>query len=157
VLALRKQGRSEEEIRLETASRVGFMIHCNSRHLLKTLNMTGMKKFSDVAKTTGKFEGLKLHINDVLDKTIKVLAYELTDSKHNADKCLTIQYEISEEVPQADETTKTEWVKHITFTGSKSLVKQLQDIETTDFPFMAKIIKQPLARGKCFYKFVDPG
>ncbi|KAA6316137.1 hypothetical protein EZS27_033510, partial [termite gut metagenome] len=157
VLALRKQGRSEEEIRLQTANRVGFMIHCNSRHLLKTLNITGMKKFSDVAKTTGKFEGSKLHINDVLDKTMKLLAYELTDSKHNADKCLTIQYEIEEELLQADETTKTEWVKHITFTGSKSLVSQLQGIETTDFPFMAKIIKQPLARGKCFYKFVDPG
>ncbi|KAA6325467.1 hypothetical protein EZS27_025329 [termite gut metagenome] len=156
VLALRKQGRSQEEIRLETASRVGFMIHCNSRHFLKTLNMTGMKKFSEVAKTQGKFEGSKLHIDEVLDKIIKLLAYGLTDSKHNADKCLTIQYEMQENTGQADGTTTTDWVKHITFTGSKSLVNQLEGIEAADFPFTAKIIKQPLARGKCFYKFVDP-
>ncbi|KAA6351212.1 hypothetical protein EZS27_001358 [termite gut metagenome] len=160
VFKLRRQGIDENAIRIEVASRTGFMLHCNSIHLLKSLNLNvvGMKKFSEVSKGKGKLEGSKLHIDQILDKPLRLLAYEITDSKHNADKCLTVQYEIEENVKGEDGNVKTEWVKHITFTGSKALVSQLQDVESGDFPFCVKIIKQPIGEGgrKCFYKLIDP-
>lgn len=39
VAKLRKKGVPEPDIMLRTASRVGFMVHCNSKHLLKILGM----------------------------------------------------------------------------------------------------------------------
>ncbi|MCC8095366.1 MAG: RNA-directed DNA polymerase [Tannerellaceae bacterium] len=153
----RKKGLSEEQIRLKVASRVGFMIHCNSRNLLKSLNVVEMKKFSDVAKSKGKLEGSKLHIDQILNRVIHLLAYEITDSKHNSEKCVTIQYEIEEDNPQEDAEQKKIWAKHITFTGSKALLGQLEQLEPEDLPCEAKIIKQPIGDGrKCFYKIVDP-
>lgn len=155
---LRKRGVPEEEIRLQVASRLGFMYHCDSKHLLKTLNVVRMKKFSEIEKGRGKLEGSKLHIDTILNRSIRLLAYEVGQSKHNPDPCLTIQYEIEEAVPQEDGTSKTEWVKHITFTGSKALIKQLEGTVPEDYPVEAKIIKQAIGDGgrKHFYKLVDP-
>lgn len=116
-----------------------------------------MKKFSDVAKSKGKLEGSKLHIDQILNRVIHLLAYEITDSKHNSEKCVTIQYEIEEDNPQEDAEQKKIWAKHITFTGSKALLGQLEQLEPEDLPCEAKIIKQPIGDGrKCFYKIVDP-
>lgn len=158
VKELRKKGLSEEEIRIQTSSRTGFMIHCDSKHLLKTLNLVvGMKKFSELKTGQGKLDGSKLHIDLILGRPIRLLAYEVTDSKHNADKCLTIQYEIEQEVkPEGDGDPIKQWERHITFTGSKALINQLEGISPDDLPVEAKIIKQPIDRGKCFYKIVDP-
>jgi retron-type reverse transcriptase len=155
----RKQGLSEEQIRLKTASRVGFMIHANTTHLLKTLNLkvVGMKKFSEIETGSGKLEGSKLHIDRILNRKIRLQAYEVGQSKHNAEQCLTIQYEVEENIPVEGGTPKQEWVKHITFTGSKALIDQLSGTVAEDFPVEAKIIKQPIGDGrKHFYKFVDP-
>ena len=159
VAKLRKQGVSEEQIRLKTASRVGFMIHANTKHLLQTLNLNvvGMKKFSEIETGSGKLEGSKLHIDRILDRAIRLQAYEVGQSKHNAEQCLTIQYEVEEDVPVEGGPPKREWVKHITFTGSKALIDQLSGTVAEDFPVEAKIIKQPIGDGrKHFYKFVDP-
>jgi retron-type reverse transcriptase len=151
---LRKKDLSEREIMLKVSSRVGFIQHCNSRNLFKTLNVVGMKKFSEIEKGRGKLEGAKLHIDTILNRPIRLLAFEITDSKHNAEKCLTIQYEIEEAPPDSDTTS---WVKHITFTGSKALIGQLKDLEQSDFPVETKIIKQAIGDGrKHFYKFTDP-
>lgn len=159
VAEYRKKGLSEERIRLKTASRVGFMIHANTNHLLQTLNLSvGMKKFSEIAGS-GKLEGSKLHIDQILNRTIRLQAFEVGASKHNAEKCLTIQYEIEEDVPQGDGQLKTAWVKHITFSGSQALIGQLEGTDPVeDFPVEAKIIKQPIGDDgrKHFYKFVDP-
>jgi hypothetical protein len=150
---LRKRGLSEKEVMLNAASRVGFIQHCNSVNLFKSLNVVSMKKFSEIEKTRGKLEGAKLHIDTILNRPIRLLAFEITDSKHNAEKCLTLQYEV-EEPP---DTGTSEWVKHITFTGSKALIKQLEGIEQADFPVETKIIKQAIGDGrKHFYKFTDP-
>jgi hypothetical protein len=112
-----------------------------------------MKKFSEIEKARGKLEGLKLHIDAILNRPIRLLAFELTDSKHNAEKCLTLQYEIEEAPPDGAQ----QWVKHITFTGSKALIKQLEGVEQDDFPVETKIIKQSIGDGKKhFYKFIDP-
>ena len=159
VAQYRKQGLSEEQIRLKTASRVGFMIHADTKHLLTTLNLTvGMKKFSEIEQGSGKMEGTKLHIDQILNRKIRLQAYEVGASKHNAEQCLTIQYEIEEDVPVEGGQSKKEWIKHITFTGSKALINQLEGTVAEDFPVEAKIIKQPIGDGgrKHFYKFVDP-
>ena len=159
VAEFRKQGLSEEQIRLKTASRVGFMIHANTNHLLQTLNLqVGMKKFSEIEQGSGKLEGTKLHIDRILNRTIRLQAFEVGASKHNAEQCLTIQYEIEEDVPgEGGQSTKV-WVKHITFSGSKALIGQLEGTTEEDFPVEAKIIKQPIGDDgrKHFYKFVDP-
>lgn len=159
VAEYRKQGLSEEQIRLKTASRVGFMIHANTNHLLQTLNLkVGMKKFSEIEQGSGKMEGSKLHIDQILNRTIRLQAFEVGASKHNAEQCLTIQYEIEEDVPQEGGQPIKAWVKHITFSGSKALIGQLEGTTEEDFPVEAKIIKQPIGDDgrKHFYKFVDP-
>lgn len=163
---LRKAGVPEAEIMLLTASRAGFMTHCDSKHLFKILNM---KKFSDlVPKTTGNLTGTKYHIDQILNREIHLTGYKTTPSKHTADPCLTLQYEIEEQLtekgpdgqsrPVIDDDGKpvTGWVEHITFTGSQALIRQLEGVEITE-PLRAKIIKQPINDGKrCFYKIVDP-
>jgi hypothetical protein len=150
---LRKKDLSEREIMLRVASRVGFIQHCNCKNLFKSLNVVGMKKFSEIEKSRGKLEGLKLHIDTILNRSIRLLAFEVTPSKHNAEQCLTIQYEVEEAPPEGGDMA---WVKHITFTGSKALINQLEGIDASDLPVETKIIKQPIGDGrKCFYKFTD--
>lgn len=117
-----------------------------------------MKKFSEISGS-GKLEGSKLHIDRILNRTIRLQAFEVGASKHNAEKLLTIQYEIEEDAPGEGGQPKKEWVKHITFCGSQALIGQLQDTDPEeDFPVEAKIIKQPIGDSgqKFFYKFVDP-
>ena len=162
---LRKAGVPEAEVMLLTASRAGFMLHCDSKHLFKVLNM---KKFSDlVPKTTGNLTGTKYHIDAILNREIHLTGYKLAPSKFNNDQSLTLQYEIEEQLTETgadgqnrpviddDGNPVTGWVKHITFTGSQALIRQLEGVEITE-PLRAKIIKQPIDRGRCFYKIVDP-
>jgi retron-type reverse transcriptase len=147
---LRKKDLPDREIMLRVASRVGFIQHCNSINLFNKLNVKSMKKFSEVEKAQGKLDGSKVHLEQILNRPVRVLAFDISNSKHNAEKCLTLQYEI-------EEGDDNKWAKHITFTGSKNLIKQIEGIGPEDFPFEAKIIKQPLDDGRrCFYKFIDP-
>lgn len=152
VAKLRKQGVPEEEIKLKLASNLGFMQHCNSNNLLKTI---GMKKFSDVQKSTGNFEGDKVKLESILDKPLRLTGYQVAQSRYK-DNCLTLQFNVEEEVAQPDGTKARAWVQHICFTGSQALVKQLDgiSIDPTD-PVLCKIIKQPLEGGRCFFKIVD--
>lgn len=160
VAKLRKRGLTNEEIRLRVASRLGFMVHCNSKHLI---NILGMKKFSDIKPKQGKLTGSKYHIDDILDREIHLTAFEISQSKYDGDM-LTLQYEIFEQMQ--DEQGKVidddgqpvmAWVKHITFTGSKALMRQLDGVELSE-PVAAKIIKQPIGTDgrRCFYSIVDP-
>ena len=153
VAKLRKAGLNDEEIRLKTASRAGFMKHCNSKHLLYVI---GMKKFSEIRKVQGRLDGSKLHIDTILDRVVQLTAYEVSTSKYRGE-CLTIQYLLEEDVSQPDGTTVKEWVKHISFTGSEALIKVFKETNPEDYPVMAKIIKQPIGdKGNCFYNVVDP-
>lgn len=163
---LRKAGVAEAEIMLLTASRAGFMKHCDSKHLFKILDM---KKFSDlVPKSAGNLTGTKYHIDQILNKEIHLTGYKVAPSRHNSDPCLTLQYSILEPKletgpdgqprPVIDDEGQpvVDWVEHITFTGSQALIRQLGDVEITE-PLRAKIIKQPIGNGqRCFYKIVDP-
>lgn len=153
VARLRKRGIEEEKIRLKVASNLGFMQHCNSSNLI---NKIGMKKFSEVQKVHGNFEGDKLKLDNILGKVIQLTGYQTSQSKYR-DDCLTIQFKIEEDVQQPDGTTARVWTQHICFTGSTTLIKQLQgvEIDPTDPPF-CRIIKQELTGGRCFYKIIDP-
>ena len=160
VAKLRKRGLSDDEIRIQASSRLGFMQHCNSIYLLKTLNM---KTFSEVTNSGGNLTGDKYHIDDILNREIHLKGFEVKESKYKGE-CLIIQYDIYEQVKDKtgvlltneDGTPKMDWVEHISFTGSEALIKQLKDV-VLDEPCSAKIIKQPIGdRGKCFYKITDP-
>ena len=79
VARLRKRGLPDDEIRLQVASEMGFMSHCNSNNLLKIL---GMKKFSEIRKGQGKLDGEKLHIEAIVGKVIQLTAYDISNSKY---------------------------------------------------------------------------
>lgn len=153
VAEYRKKGLGDEEIRRKVASNLGFMQHCDSIHLLNTI---GMKKFSEVQKQKGNFEGAKLKIDNILNRMLQLTGYQVGDSRYR-DTCLTLQFKIEEQVTMPDGTQGTEWVQHICFTGSQALVKQLKgvEIDPTDPPY-CKIIKQDIEGGRFFYKIVDP-
>ncbi len=77
---------------------------------------------------------------------------------------LTLQYEIYEPLTDEQGTVVDDdgqpvygWVKHITFTGSKALMRQLDGVELPE-PVAAKIIKQPIGNDgkRCFCSIVDP-
>lgn len=160
MVKLRKAGLANEEIRLKVASRLGFMVHCDSKHLIDIL---GMKKFSDIKPKQGKLTGSKYHIDTILNREIHLTAYEIAQSKYDGEM-LTLQYEIYEPLTDEQGTVVDDdgqpvygWVKHITFTGSKALMRQLDGVELTE-PVAAKIIKQPIGNDgkRCFYSIVDP-
>ena len=163
---LRKAGVPEAEIMLLTASRAGFMKHCDSKHLMKTLDM---KNFSDlVPEKSGNLTGTKYHIDQIVNREIHLKSYKVGPSRHNSDPCLTLQYEIEEQLmetgpdgqprPVIDDEGQPVygWVEHITFTGSQALIRQLGDVEMTE-PVRAMLIKQPISGpgNRCFYKFVN--
>lgn len=149
----RQEDVSEREYKMKVCSWLGWAKHCNSIHLINTI---GMKKFSEVQKARGNFEGNKVRLDDMLDKTLQITGFSVSDS-HYHDSCLTIQFMVEEPVQGEDGTTHNEWVQHICFTGSQALIKQLEgvEIDPADPPF-AKIIKQTITGGRCFYKIVDP-
>lgn len=159
---LRKKGLTTTEMRLKLASRLGFMYHCDSINLLKKLNMI---EWSDIEQGSGTaLTGKKLHIDAILKKELHLLAYIIKPSKQNDGECLTIQYEILEQLvdekgePLWEDEQHTVplmgWVQHITFTGSGNLIKQLTGKQLTE-AVRCQIIKQPIDNGRrCFYKLV---
>ncbi len=163
---LRRAGVPEAEIMLLTASRAGFMKHCDSKHLMKTLDM---KNFSDlVPQSAGNLTGTKYHIDQILNREIHLTGYKVGPSKFNSDPSLTLQYSIFEQLteigpdgqprPVIDDEGQPvmDWVEHISFTGSQALIRQLGGVEITE-PVRAMLIKQqiPGPGKRCFYKFVN--
>lgn len=160
VARLRRAGLKDEDIRLRVASRLGFMVHCDSKNLI---NILGMKKFSDIKPKQGKLTGGKYHIDQILNREIHITGFDVSKSKYDGE-LLTLQYEIYEQLTDEQGGVIDDngnpvmgWVKHITFTGSKALMRQLEGVEISE-PVAAKIIKQPIgADGKrCFYSITDP-
>ena len=122
-----------------------------------------MKKLSDIKPKQGKLTGGKYHIDTILNREIHLTGYDISKSKYDGEM-LTIQYEIYEQlednsgkIVDDDGNPVMGWVKHITFTGSKALMRQFDGVELTE-PVAAKIIKQPIGSDgkRCFYSIVDP-
>lgn len=161
VAKLRKKGLTGEEIRLRVASRLGFIVHADSKHLI---NVLGVKKLSDVKKTDGQMVGDKLHIDAIIGREIHLLRTQVTPSKVNDGSCLKFQYEIEEQLRDESGQLRVDangqpvmgWVLHITFTGSKTLAEDMDGLEL-DEPVRAKVIKQQCkGNNRCFYRLVDP-
>lgn len=158
VAKLRKKGHTSKEIRLMVASRLGFMVHCNSINLLRSLDI--MKEWTEVKKTGTALTGSKLHIDTILNRELHVQAVDIKPSSRNDGNCLTIQYEIFEQLKNKDgellwkDEAKTAplmgWVQHITFTGSKKLEEDFTGVDFSE-PVRCQIIRQPLEKGHCFY------
>lgn len=149
VAKLRHKGLTNEEIRLRVASRLGFIVHADSKHLIDIL---GVKKLHEVRKTQGKhgqMVGDKLHIDKITGKELHLLRYEIAPSKMNDGNCLKFQYELRE--PLRDENGQPlidvngqpimGWVKHITFSGSKTLAEDMSDLNLSE-PVQCQIIRQ---------------
>lgn len=100
VAKLRKKGLTSKEIRLRVASRLGFMYHCDSINLLKKLEMI---EWSDIDQNKGTaLTGKKLNIEAILNRELHLQAYIIKPSKQNDGNCLTIQYEILEQLRDDD-------------------------------------------------------
>lgn len=161
VAKLRHKGLTDEQIRLCVASRLGFIVHADSKHLINTLRV---KKLSEVKKIEGQMTGDKLHIDDIIDKEIHLMRVQVTPSKLNDGNCLKFQYEIYEQLrdanrqPLVDETGAPVmgWVVHITFTGSKTLAEDMDGLDLSE-PIRAKVVKQQcVGKNRCFYRLIDP-
>lgn len=161
VAKLRHKGLTGEEIRLRVASRLGFIVHADSKHLI---NILGVKKLHEVKKTLGQMVGDKLHIDKITGREIHLLRYELTPSKMNAGDCLKFQYEVMEQLRDdigqllTDENGQPVmgWVKHITFTGSKTLAEDMTDLDLSE-PVQCQIVRQPCGdrKDRAFYKLEE--
>lgn len=80
-----------------------------------------MKRFSDLVESTA-LQGEKVYFTDVLNKPIFVYAWRITPSKvHKDEDCLMLQF--------AYKTAPEEM--HVTFSGSKVLMRQLAEVEIT--------------------------
>ena len=161
VAKLRQKGLTGEEIRLRVASRLGFIVHADSKHLI---NILGVKKLHEVKKTLGQMVGDKLHIDKITGREIHLLRYELTPSKMNAGDCLNFQYEVMEQLRDDKGQLLTDengqpvmgWVKHITFTGSKTLAEDMTDLDLSE-PVQCQIVRQPCGdrKDRAFYKLEE--
>lgn len=161
VAKLRHKGLTGEEIRLRVASRLGFIVHADSKHLI---NILGVKKLHEVKKTLGQMVGDKLHIDKITGREIHLLRYELTPSKMNAGDCLKFQYEVMEQLRDDKGLLLTDengqpvmgWVKHITFTGSKTLAEDMTDLDLSE-PVQCQIVRQPCGdrKDRAFYKLEE--
>ena len=164
VAKLRHKGLTNEEIRLRVASRLGFIVHADSKHLIDIL---GVKKLHEVRKTQGnhgQMVGDKLHIDKITGREIHLLRYEIAPSKMNDGNCLKFQYELNEPLrdyngqPLIDVNGQPVmgWVKHITFSGSKTLAEDMADLDLSE-PVQCQIIRQPCSDrpDRAFYTLAE--
>lgn len=88
--------------------------------------MNNFKDFNIQPKPKG-FNGEKIKIVNLFNTEIKVLGYEIKPSvKKENTKCLTIQIE-------------KEGVKRVVFTGSTTLMEQIEQVPKDKMPFTTTI------------------
>ena len=91
---------------------------------------------------TQMFDGERIGIDEILDKTIIVRNVETRPSSFNEGDYAILQVEIDEE-------------RHVVLTGSKVLVKQIKD-KADRMPFRCKIIEQKSTQSKYTYYTLAP-
>lgn len=175
IAKLRKKGLTDEEIRLKCASRWGFAIHADTKHLLKKLNME--KRLGAVIKNRKKkapFDGMtvdqKLSIEEIIcvgddesDKLIQLIDYKIEDSviekteDGKPKQRIAIRYRMIDHVENSEQEEPTYiWQdkEFYSFSGSKVMIDQAeQDFSREDLP-IATVIKEFTNKfKKKFYKF----
>ncbi len=178
VAKLRKCGLTNEQIRLLVASRTGFAIHCDSRHLLKTLDINMEKRLGTLVKNRRRkapFEGMtveqKRPIEQIVcmgsenenEKFVLLLDYQVSDSviEKNEDGtpklCIAIKYRCIDHIEHQEGKDpvyvwqEKEWYS---FSGSKVMIDQAQnDFSHEDLPIPTVIKEFVNKQRKKFYKF----
>ena len=175
IAKLRKKGLTDEEIRLKCASRWGFAIHADTKHLLKKLNME--KRLGAVIKNRKKkapFDGMtvdqKLSIEEIIcvgddesDKLIQLIDYKIEDSviekteDGKPKQRIAIRYRMIDHIENSEQEEPTYiWrdKEFYSFSGSKVMIDQAeQDFSREDLP-IATVIKEFTNKfKKKFYKF----
>lgn len=92
-----------------------------------------MKQFKDfgIKSTISYFQGEKINMHKLLNRQIIVHDFKLEDSKYGKgnEKCLYIQISVGDAM-------------RVVFTGSKSLIDAIQQVNKSDFPFITTIVKE---------------
>lgn len=90
-----------------------------------------MKQFSDISHEESRLEGDKVKIDDVLNQTIVIHNFTLSQSKFSKNKSgqyATVQFSFPDQE------------KKVFFSGSDVIIEQLQRYKT-DMPFLVQIKK----------------
>lgn len=92
-----------------------------------------MKKWKDfnITPQHQAFVGDKIKMSKILNRKISVLDYKIVDSNYSdkgSGKCLHLQISLADN-------------KHVVFTGSKTLIEQIQQVSKNDLPFETTIIE----------------
>ncbi|MBR0047335.1 MAG: hypothetical protein IJP75_10755 [Bacteroidaceae bacterium] len=177
VAKLRKKGYSERDIRLKCASRVGFAIHADTKHLLKKLHMERLGKKIKKNRHRVPFDGMEFsqresieslvcHSGDDENKYwIQLLDYKIEDSviekksDGTPEQCLSFRYRHARQVtvpedPEGDPVFVWEDAEHYTFSGSKVMIDQAQNEFTREDLPSPTVIKEFFNKQrKRFYKF----
>jgi len=94
-----------------------------------------MTHFSEmnIPQQNNHFVGNKVSILDILNENIEVHQYKIVASKlepgKGSGRCLHLQI-------QKDNT------KHVVFSGSENLMRQIEEVDKDKFPFIATIRKK---------------
>lgn len=114
------------------ASYIGWAKYCDSKNLLKKLNMKQFSELGVKTNTTG-MTGEKIKVERVLNKKVKVCSFRIEKSKFpektKNGECLYLQIELENQ-------------KRIVFSGSSVLMDQIRQVDKADFPFEATITKE---------------
>lgn len=175
VKKLQKRGLTNEQIRRKVASRVGFAYHCNSLHLLKTLNMERLGNRIKNRKRRAPFEGMtveqKKSIEDIVcfggedenEHFILLLDYDLADSliEKNEDgtpkQRIAIRYKCMKSINKDNpDNPLIEWgnEEYYSFSGSKVMIDQAtNDFNRDDLPLPTVVKEFVNKQRKKFYKF----
>lgn len=112
--------------RLSMVSYYGWLKHCNSGNLLKTLNMNQFSTFNIQPKQQA-FIGDKIKLDRIINRKIIVHHYKIADSKFEG-KRLDVQLEI-------------DGAKRLLMTSSVTLMDQIKQVPADGFPFETIIVK----------------
>lgn len=180
VAKLKKKGYTDEEIRLKSASRLGFVGHADTRNLFKKLNMQKTDRLGKLIRKRRKkspFEGLdpdihKRSIEDLIydpqrgnvkedDFLILLLDYKIDDSileskDEECKKRIAIRYRTLNNITLEGDTQVHEWSEdeYYSFSGSKIMIEQAtNDFSHDDLPIETVIQLCYNDKRKKFYKF----
>lgn len=89
-----------------------------------------MKRFNEfnIKPTSNFLMGEKINIKKILNREITVHEFKVAESKYGeGKKCLHLQISLN-------------GTKHVVFIGSKNLIETIQQVSTSDFPFITTIV-----------------
>ncbi|MDR0874212.1 MAG: reverse transcriptase/maturase family protein [Prevotellaceae bacterium] len=136
VAKLNKKDLTPKEYKKRIAPYLGWSSHCNSKHLLKKINM---KKFSELGISNALddkqvFPVPVISVSDLVNCEIEVIDFEAgVKTKHGEDRCVV--------------KIKFEGAERKFFTNATPIKQVLSQIPKTEFPFLVTIKQQRFGSG----------